>query len=510
MSDRATRLHAHPARSLQFRLVLLISAVLVVMVAVIGAVSIAVQYDSLVRRIDEQLEISRGMVTGPDGWALLGDSPSNPQNPAEGPGSPTAAGPGAPRFGSLEMVVIAGTVVYAQAVTDEGETVSLSEGQVGTLLSSIGANVGPSTVRLGDLGSYRVLASGTSAGLAFVVGQSLQEVRQTTWNLVIVFGVTAIVGVTLASAGSGFLVRRELRPLETLRQAASAVSQTSLTSGPVTLPPRVPEPEFSRGTEVGDLSESFNQMLDHVEASLRQREASENKLKRFAADASHELRTPLAAVSGYAEFAMRQKTEVPNDVSISLGRIRSESARMAQIIEDLLLLARLDNGSTRSLGPTLVEPTLVEAITEARVIDPDRPWRAQLADSSGEWAVPLAPGDLRRVLANLLANARTHTPTGTPVLITVDSSPRGEVVIEVVDQGPGISPELLPHVFDRFVRGDSARTAAAKGESRSTGLGLSISRELVEAAGGSITARSHPGRTVFTVTLPRVAATGNG
>lgn len=526
MPDRNVEVRSRRGRSLQFRLVLLISSILVVMVAVIGTVSIVVQNDSLIRRIDEQLEISRGMAAGPDGGVQTGDFASPP--PASGglpssgtgtditgdstlnqpdlePGTAAETGPAGPRFGSLDVIVIGGLILRAEAVTSDGETVVLDDDQIASVVSATTNAIGPETVRLANLGSYRVLANSVTPGVTVIVGQSLQEVRQTTRNLSLVFGITAVVGVAFASAGAALLVRRELRPLESLRRAAAEVSETSLTSGPVTLPPRVPAPEFSQGTEVGDLSESFNQMMDHVEDSLRQREISEDKLKRFAADASHELRTPLATVSGYAEFATRQGGDLPPDVSLSLGRIRSESARMAQIIEDLLLLARLDNGDARPAGVTQVAPTILETVADARVIDPQRTWRVDLAEDGAEWAVPIADTDLRRILANLLANARTHTPTDTPVTVTLTPSGPDAVSIAVTDQGPGIDPGLLPHVFDRFVRGDSARTPSSGSEARSTGLGLAITKELVEAAGGSIAVHSRPGLTVFALTLPRDA-----
>lgn len=510
MSEGTARVRARRGHSLQFRLVLLISSILGVMVTIIGAVSIAVQNDILVRRIDEQLAISRGMVVGPDGWVLFDTFPSSPSpNPpggAEGIGenSPLGAGPGSPRLGSIDVVTTAQGVLYAEAVTDEGEILSLTTDQITELLAASAAASGPITVRLPDLGAYRVLASDLDADLTIIVGQSLKQVNQTTRNLILIFAITALTGVTLASAAATLLVRRELHPLETLRQATSEVSETSLTSGAVALAPRATEPEFSRGTEVGDLAISFNQMMDHLEDSLRQRELSEEKLKRFAADASHELRTPLATVSGYAEFAERQGGDLPDDVSMSLDRIRNESTRMAQIIEDLLLLARLDNGGVRPRSTTWVAPIILEAVADAQVVDPGRTWQVDLPDGSAEWKVPLTDADLRRILANLLSNARAHTPAGTGVRVAAKETADAEVVVEVADYGPGIDSALLPHVFDRFVRGDAARTALGAGQVRSTGLGLAITKELVDAAGGSIGVRSHPGLTVFTLILPLV------
>jgi two-component system, OmpR family, sensor kinase len=249
-------------------------------------------------------------------------------------------------------------------------------------------------------------------------------------------------------------------------------------------------------TEVGKLGAAFNRMLGHVESAIARRHASEERLRTFAADASHELRTPLAAIRGYAELAQRHPGTLPPEVAHALGRVESEAARMSALVEDLLLLARLDAG--RPLESRSVDLTrlAIDAASDARAAGPDHRWQLELPEGP-----VLVPGDeqrLRQVLANLLSNARMHTPAGTTITVTVGSDPGRGAEMTVTDDGPGISPDLQPDMFERFVRGDSSRSRAAG----STGLGLSIVAAVVAAHHGSVSVTSQPGRTRFLITLP--------
>ena len=228
--------------------------------------------------------------------------------------------------------------------------------------------------------------------------------------------------------------------------------------------------------------------------ALARRHAVEERLRGFAADASHELRTPVAAVRGHAELALRHPGEVPGEVRHSLERIDAEALRMGAIVEDLLLLARLDAG--RPLAEDEVDLTriVLGAVADARAAGPDHRWRLVLPEEP-----VLVRGDehrLSQVVANLLANARTHTPAGTAVELRLELTVEG-VELSVTDEGPGIPAELLERVFERFVRGDRARSRATG----STGLGLAIVRAVVQAHGGTVEAASRPGRTSFTVRL---------
>jgi two-component system OmpR family sensor kinase len=289
-----------------------------------------------------------------------------------------------------------------------------------------------------------------------------------------------------------------------------------LGSGEVRLPERVPD--ASPATEVGQVGAAFNRMLEHVQAALARREASETRLRTFAADASHELRTPLAAIRGYAELARRGSGALPDDVAHALRRVESEASRMSELVDELLLLARLDAGRPLASEPVDLTRLVVEATSDARVAAADHRWQLDLPDQP-----VTVRGDeqrLHQVLANLLSNAARHTPAGTVVTIALairpapsgtashagTAGPPGQdgapgvatAVVSVTDTGPGIPAELQPAVFERFVRGDASRSRAAG----SSGLGLAIVHGVTAAHGGSVRVTSRPGETTFTITLP--------
>ena len=241
---------------------------------------------------------------------------------------------------------------------------------------------------------------------------------------------------------------------------------------------------------------ALNRLLGHVEAALVARQASEEQVRRFVADASHELRTPLASIRGYSELTRRGDYELPADVVRALGRIESESVRMTSLVEDLLLLARLDEGRTwcsrRSTSPRCWSTRSATPPSPA----PDHEFSLDAPDSP-----VLVDGDGRRlhqVVANLLSNAARHTPEGTAVHVAV-ADEDDTVEITVQDDGPGIPEDLQPRLFQRFARGDSSRSR----QSGSTGLGLAIVSAVVEAHQGEVGVDSEPGKTVFTVRLPK-------
>ncbi len=276
---------------------------------------------------------------------------------------------------------------------------------------------------------------------------------------------------------------------------ARGVSRLKLDSGDVALAVRVPEGDADERTEVGQVAVALNTMLDKVESALQARQESETQVRQFVADASHELRTPLASIRGYAELTRREREPVPETVTHAIGRVEAEALRMQELVEDLLLLARLDAG--RPLERESVDLSLlaVNAVSDAHAASPQHAWELDLPEEPVE-----VPGDqarLHQLLANLLANARTHTPPGTRVITRV--RPEGALVrVSVSDDGPGVPGPLQASVFERFTRGDDARTRVQG----STGLGLSIVAAVGQAHGGRVELASRPGATTFSVLLP--------
>jgi two-component system OmpR family sensor kinase len=347
------------------------------------------------------------------------------------------------------------------------------------------------------------------------VNQTLEKVENTEHVL---FAVALGLAVILGAA----LVQFSLRPLRRVAATATRVTELPLDSGEVTLPAGVPDTDPR--TEVGQVGAAFNRMLFHVERALSRRAASEARLRRFAADASHELRTPLSAIRGYAELALRHRGPVPEDVTHALTRVQSESARMSVLVDDLLLLARLDAGRPLEREPVDLSRLAIDVTSDARVARRDHHWRLDLPSDP-----ILVRGDehrLHQVLANLMSNAGKHTPPGSTVSVAlhvqaaplVDSpvAPDGGLVerglrpaapwveLSITDDGPGIPAELLPELFERFTRADTSRSRSRDLDAagKSTGLGLAIVDAVVAAHGGSITVTSRPGRTRFAICLP--------
>jgi two-component system OmpR family sensor kinase len=227
---------------------------------------------------------------------------------------------------------------------------------------------------------------------------------------------------------------------------------------------------------------------------LAARQASETRLRRFIADASHELRTPLAAIRGYTELARRGRG-APPEIAHAMDRVDTAAGRMTTLVEDLLLLARLDAGRPLRAEPVDLSALVVEAVSDAHAAGPEHRWRLDLPPEAV--TVPGDPDRLHQVVGNLLANARVHTPPGTAVAVDLARNGR-YAVLRVTDDGPGIPPELRGQVFERFARGDSSRSRTAG----SSGLGLAIVASVVAAHRGQVDVRSDPGRTAFTVRLP--------
>ncbi|WP_244931652.1 HAMP domain-containing sensor histidine kinase [Nocardioides sp. W7] len=344
-------------------------------------------------------------------------------------------------------------------------------------------------VDLPALGTYRVAVTDSGPGNEKVAaGLPTRDLDDAVSTLVTTEVALIALGGLLALGAGLVVVRRHLRPLREVAETAHAVASLPLAEGEIDLAERVPEHLTDERTEVGQVGSALNTLLAHVEDSLSARHRSEMQVRQFVADASHELRTPLATIAGYTELARRR----PDDAeagSMALGKVEEESRRMTALVEDLLLLARLDSGRPLVREPVDLTRLLLEAVSDARVLAPGHHWRLDLPQESVE-----VIGDeqrLHQVVTNLLTNARKHTPDGTTV--TVSAQPGG---FTVHDDGPGFSPELVDHAFERFARGDASRHREG-----GAGLGLALVQAIVSAHGGTVTLASTPGDTRVVVRL---------
>lgn len=397
---------------------------------------------------------------------------------------------------SSDGAVTAGVLKQGPSQSFRGEPFDgVSQAQIAKL-AALPPNGRKYTRDLGEqLGDYRLLSVRDSDGGVTITGLPLADVSATLWRLGFVFGGVALAALLVAGGVGALTFRRTTRPLDRLARTAAQVSELPLDKGEVALSVRVPEVDADPRTEIGKVGVAFNRMLGHVDAALAARNENENRARQFVADASHELRTPLAAIRGYAELTRRSGDAVPPDIAFAIGRVESESARMTTLVEDLLLLARLDAGRHRVHEPVDLARLVADAVADAHVSGPDHRWLLNAPPE--EVTVVGDTNQLHQVVTNLLSNARTHTPPGTEVTTKL-SSVRGQVTLTVADNGPGIPPEVLPEVFERFARGDTSRSRAAG----STGLGLAIVAAVVAAHNGQVGVRSRPGHTEFTVRFP--------
>lgn len=402
-----------------------------------------------------------------------------------------------PRIGALQVVIdAAGDVQSATYTQGDGTEVTLSREQVATLAASVPTDRTPVTVDLGgDLGSFRVAAQASDEGKVFA-GMSLADATATTFALTSILGAVGGLTLLIAIGGLTLLVRRTLRPLDRVAAVAQRVTTLPLGRGDVEIADRVAARDTDERTEVGRVGAALNDLLGHVQAALAAREHSESELRRFIADASHELRTPLASVRGYAQLTLTGPEALSDTQRRSIERVESEARRMAALVDDLLLLARLDAGQPLRDGEVELALVAIDAVDDAQTVDPERQWFVQIAAD----APTVIPGDddrLRQVIANLLRNAQTHTPPGT-VVTTSLTREDDAAVLRVSDTGPGIDPLVMDRLFERFARGDRSRSRHAG----STGLGLSIAHAIVSAHGGTITVESGDDGAAFTVRLP--------
>ncbi|WP_432078080.1 sensor histidine kinase [Streptomyces sp. YPW6] len=609
--------------TLRTRLVVSAVSLIAVVAAVIGSVTAIAFHSYMYGKLDDQLHSVAERAGRPPGPGPLPGTlrEAGPLGFVGGGGQPLGT------FGAL--VDADGEVTASKVVEDSGLRAQESaepltaEQRAALEKAAPGAGDGTRSVDLPGLGGYRVEATTTAEGDTVLVGIPSAEVSGALTTLIVVEVCVTAAGLIAASIAGTVLVGVALRPLRRVAATATRVSELPLHRGEVALLERVPDAEADPRTEVGQVGAALNRMLGHVGSALAARQESETRVRQFVADASHELRTPLASIRGYAEltrraggggahpepgmadrgagagtgrapaargagagsrpdpavlgtgagpgpgFVARHAGAGPESDAVirhALGRIESEADRMTGLVEDLLLLARLDAGRPLSYGSIDLLPLVVDAVSDARAADgtggegagveatdfvgtgaegtgvegpscegrgvagpglvgpgpvgpgPVGPgaeagarhrWRLELPGAAEPVTVRADPERIQQVLVNLLANARTHTPPGTTVTVSVQPPARGAgpVLLEVRDDGPGIPRELLPHVFERFARGDASRTRGADGggATGSTGLGLAIVQAVVAAHDGRVRVESAPGRTVFTVELPAAA-----
>ena len=542
MSDgrRADRVPAGPrwlaGRTLGARLIAGVLLLLLGACAVIGVGTYLTVRGSMVSSVDQQLrstsatyaiciESDHQAPTGAQGGQPGGDSDDNPPPP-----NASSCSQGQPQ-GMLGVRIKDGAITNCGVVNGmDNETCHLSAADTKALMAlpvyEQSAHQRPpwsstkSSASLTSLdGDYRLTAVTGQDGDVLITGLPLSSVEHVLGQVALAELIVFLSVLLLAGVLGTALVRLSLRPLRRVAATATMVTELPLDSGEVTLPAGVPDTDPR--TEVGQVGAAFNRMLLHVERALGRRAASEARLRRFAADASHELRTPLSAIRGYAEFALRHRGPVPEDVIHALTRVQSESARMSVLVDDLLLLARLDACRPLEREPVDLSRLAIDVTSDARVARQEHHWRLDLPSDP-----VMVRGDehrLHQVLANLMSNAGKHTPAGSTVSVAlrVEGSgpdapvPQGSGVLErgvrpawpraelsITDDGPGIPPELLPDLFERFTRADTSRARDLDAAGKSTGLGLAIVDAVVAAHGGSITVTSRPGRTRFAIYLP--------
>jgi two-component system OmpR family sensor kinase len=423
------------------------------------------------------------------------DLPSIGGGPRGGPGNPEDGGPLPERSRQEWVVITTPTGTLASTLpTVVGSPPRITKSQIAD------AGNDPFTVKSAGKGSdWRVLVrpvviQGTP--YLYVHAISLSDVDNTLHRLVMLEWLVGLAVLVLLAGAGYFVVRRSLRPLVEVEHTAAAIAAGDLTQRVRETDPR---------TEVGRLSRALNGMLVQIESAFRAREASEvaaraseEKMRRFVADASHELRTPLTSIRGFAELYRQGAAPKPADVARVMRRVEDSAAQMGVLVDDLLLLARLDQQRPLERAPVDIVALAADAVNDAKVVAPDRAISLEVAP--GDPAIVL--GDelrLRQVLGNLVSNALSHTPDGTPVDVDV-AVLSGEVHLSVRDRGPGLAPEDAARIFERFFRADTSRTRTAGG----TGLGLSIVAALVAAHGGQVGVDTAPGAgATFWVRLPQ-------
>jgi len=451
--------------TLSRQLVVRVTALVALLTFVLSLFTSLASYQILQRELDERLQVASGR-------------PNEANN--KGPGDLTGSG-------LIRIDLDNATFLF----TSDSDLSDEAKKQ----LLSLTASSSPVTMNISGVGLYRVLVRDQPKYT--LVALPMSDVTKPLTSQLVMTLLLTMAMILAAYLATRRVVERSLRPLNRLTATATQVSNLPLERGEGQVPIRVAPADANPVSEVGRVGLAFNHMLDNVENALAARHRSETKVRQFVADASHELRNPLASIRGYAELTRRGSDALPEDAAYALSRIESESDRMSALVEDLLLLARLDSQPTLDLQPVDVTEIVLNAVSDARAAGTDHQWSLELPE---DVVTAMAdPHRLHQVVANLLANARTHTPAGTAVTAALKVSD-GFAEISVTDNGPGVPPEIQNAVFERFTRADVSRVRQSGGSS--TGLGLAIVAAVMKAHGGEVVLDSHPGYTRFIIRVP--------
>nr|WP_206686830.1 MULTISPECIES: ATP-binding protein [Microbacterium] len=397
------------------------------------------------------------------------------------------------------LLIIGGLSTTTGAyVNADREVVPLSDADVADILARV-THDGISTIPVPGTGDHRVLVE-SRPGFFAMVGLPTSELTKMVGQIITTVALLTVGGLLVLAAVIALVIRHSLRPLHAVADTATRVAALPMAEGSVSIAERVPADEADDRTEIGRVGAALNTLLDHVDTSLAARQRNEERMRAFVADASHELRTPLASIRGYSELSLRAMAHTDaataaDTTEQSLERIQAQSLRMSALVEDLLLLARLDEGTELVYSSVDLTRLTIDAVADARAAGPDHEWALDVGDEP-----VVVAGDsarLQQVVTNLLANARVHTPAGTHVSATVTLD-AGQAVVRVHDDGPGIAPAIADSLFERFTRADASRARKTGG----TGLGLSIAQAIVSGHHGAISVESTPGSTTFEVRLP--------
>jgi two-component system OmpR family sensor kinase len=453
---------------LRTRLIIAFTALLLLVIAVVGAIAVRSTRRVLITQIDQRVTTVMA------------------QNARFDPGR-QPPGPGGDRFLAEMLVAEDGTIISAAPSGIEGETDPLPDVSDLPELGSRRAMIVTLPSSDGEF-SYRAGIAQTRNGLTVIFAHPMRDVTGATDALTRRLLLAGAVVLVIGGGAVWWTVRQGLRPVDDMITTASAIADGDFTR-------RIPQADPA--SELGRLGTALNHMLANIETAFAAESLANDRLKQFVADASHELRTPIAAIGGYAELHRKGAFSDPADSQHAIRRIEAETKRMKRMVDDLLLLARLDLDQQLEHRSVDVTALASDVVTDSMAIDPERPMMLEGASPV------IVNGDgerITQIMANLLANVRAHTPTGTGAVIKVEQQ-NGHAVIEVTDSGPGFLPESLGHIFDRFYRADVSRSRKSGG----SGLGLAIVAAIARAHGGNAEATNDAGGGArITVRLPAV------